>query len=97
MLLLGRVSTGVGMFPRLLCALITTPGRWFVWTQGLHASPAAVHLLTTPGCRSVQIQPHLDVRFDTMSYRPTVFFNEFWQMRDNLIPVNSTLQVRIQE
>lgn len=57
------------------------------------AFPIPCHL--TAAFFLVQIQPHLDVHFDTMSYKPTIFFNEFWQMRDNLIPVNSTLQEQV--
>ncbi|KAK9917974.1 hypothetical protein WJX75_000180 [Coccomyxa subellipsoidea] len=37
------------------------------------------------------IKPYLDVDFDTMTYKPSIFFNEFWMLRDTLIPVNETL------
>ena len=66
-------------------------------SAGVHALTDAAHAchLTAAVHSLVQIQPHLDAQFDTMSYKPTVFFNEFWQMRDNLIPVNSTLQEQV--
>ena len=38
-----------------------------------------------------QVAPHLDIDWDSMSYRPTVFFNEFWTLRENLVPVNGSL------
>ncbi|CAL8463959.1 g3494 [Coccomyxa elongata] len=37
------------------------------------------------------IKPFLDVDFDAMTYTPSIFFNEFWMLRDTLIPVNETL------
>ena len=27
-----------------------------------------------------------------MTYYPTIFFNEFWTLRENLIPINETLK-----
>lgn len=39
----------------------------------------------------LQIKPFLDVDFDAMTYTPSIFFNEFWMLRDTLIPVNETL------
>jgi hypothetical protein len=28
---------------------------------------------------------------ETMTYKPTVFFNDFWLMRKHLVPVNETV------
>ena len=35
--------------------------------------------------------PHLDIDWDSMSYRPIIFFNEFWHLHENLVPVNASL------
>ena len=40
----------------------------------------------------MQIKAYLDPNFESMTYYPTVFFNEFWLLRDNLIPVNETVK-----
>jgi hypothetical protein len=40
----------------------------------------------------LQVGPHLDIDWDSMSYRPVIFFNEFWQLREILVPVNETLK-----
>ncbi|EIE18938.1 cleft lip and palate transmembrane 1 [Coccomyxa subellipsoidea C-169] len=37
------------------------------------------------------IKEYLDVDFDMMTYKPSVFFNDFWMLRDTLVPVNETL------
>ncbi|XP_010252372.1 PREDICTED: cleft lip and palate transmembrane protein 1 homolog [Nelumbo nucifera] len=37
------------------------------------------------------IAPYLNVNPKTLNYYPTVFFNEFWLLRDKLIPINETV------
>ncbi|XP_061369887.1 uncharacterized protein LOC133312662 [Gastrolobium bilobum] len=37
------------------------------------------------------IAPHLSIDPITGNYYPTVFFNEFWLLRDKLIPINETV------
>ncbi|KAJ9176993.1 hypothetical protein P3X46_012250 [Hevea brasiliensis] len=37
------------------------------------------------------IAPYLNVEPSTGNYYPTIFFNEFWLLRDKLIPVNETV------
>ena len=39
----------------------------------------------------MQVKNHLDPNFDSMTYYPTIYFNEFWLLRDHLIPVNDTV------
>ena len=41
---------------------------------------------------AMQIKAHLDPNFESMTYYPTIYFNEFWMLRQNLIPVNETLR-----
>ena len=43
-------------------------------------------------CVTVQVKNHLDPNFESMTYYPTIYFNEFWLLRDNLIPVNDTVE-----
>lgn len=38
-----------------------------------------------------QMAPLLDVDIATMTYAPTLWLNDFWLMRDYLLPLNSTL------
>ncbi|CBI27698.3 hypothetical protein VitviT2T_011292 [Vitis vinifera] len=38
------------------------------------------------------IAPYLNVEPSTRNYYPTVFFNEFWLLRDKLIPINDTVK-----
>ena len=40
----------------------------------------------------MQIKAHLDPNFESMTYYPTVYFNEFWVLRENLIPLNETVK-----
>uniref|UniRef100_A0A5B7AXP3 Cleft lip and palate transmembrane protein 1 n=1 Tax=Davidia involucrata TaxID=16924 RepID=A0A5B7AXP3_DAVIN len=37
------------------------------------------------------IAPYLNVEPSTGNYYPTIFFNEFWLLRDKLIPINETV------
>lgn len=37
------------------------------------------------------IEPHLNIEPKTGNYYPTVFFNEFWLLRDKLIMINDTI------
>ncbi|KAJ8765303.1 hypothetical protein K2173_012000 [Erythroxylum novogranatense] len=37
------------------------------------------------------IAPYINVEPNTGNYFPTVFFNEFWLLRDKLIPINATV------
>ncbi|XP_030462722.1 uncharacterized protein LOC115682599 [Syzygium oleosum] len=37
------------------------------------------------------IAPYLNVEPSTGSYYPTIYFNEFWLLRDKLIPINETV------
>ncbi|KAA8531264.1 hypothetical protein F0562_005977 [Nyssa sinensis] len=37
------------------------------------------------------IAPNLNVEPSTGNYYPTIFFNEFWLLRDKLIPINETV------
>ncbi|KAL2497989.1 Transmembrane CLPTM1 family protein [Abeliophyllum distichum] len=37
------------------------------------------------------IAPHLNIEPSQGNYYPTVFFNEFWLLRDKLIPINETV------
>ncbi len=47
---------------------------------------------TPSDCQYIaQIKEYLDVDFDMMTYKPSVFFNDFWMLRDTLVPVNETL------
>lgn len=39
----------------------------------------------------MQIKTYLDPNFEAMTYYPTIFFNEFWLLRENLIPINETV------
>ena len=43
-------------------------------------------------CVTVQVKNHLDPNFESMTYYPTIYFNEFWMLRDHLIPVNDTVK-----
>eukprot|EP00891_Asterochloris_glomerata_P007997 jgi/Astpho2/7997/fgenesh1_pm.00119_%23_6_t len=38
-----------------------------------------------------QIAPHMSLDPVRMEYAPTLFFNEFWLLRDHLIPLNETV------
>ncbi|XP_022868681.1 cleft lip and palate transmembrane protein 1 homolog [Olea europaea var. sylvestris] len=38
------------------------------------------------------IAPYLNIEPSQRSYYPTVFFNEFWLLRDKLIPINETVE-----
>jgi len=38
-----------------------------------------------------QVKPHLDVDYGDMTYRPVVWFNEFWLLRDKLVPLNGSV------
>lgn len=38
------------------------------------------------------IAPYLNVEMETGNYYPTVFFNEFWLLRNKLIPLNDTVK-----
>ncbi len=40
----------------------------------------------------MQIKAHLDPNFDSMTYYPTIYFNEFWILRENLVPLNETVK-----
>ncbi|KAK4417458.1 Cleft lip and palate transmembrane protein 1 [Sesamum alatum] len=37
------------------------------------------------------IAPYLNIEPSTGNYYPTIFFNEFWLLRDKLIPINETV------
>ncbi len=39
----------------------------------------------------MQIKAHLDPNFESMTYYPTIYFNEFWILRENLVPLNETV------
>lgn len=39
----------------------------------------------------LQIAEHMSFDVTSMEYYPTIFFNEFWLLRDYLIPVNETV------
>ena len=39
-----------------------------------------------------QIAPHMSLDPVRMEYTPTLFFNEFWLLRDHLIPLNETVE-----
>ena len=39
----------------------------------------------------MQVKNHLDPNLESMTYYPTIYFNEFWLLRDHLIPVNDTV------
>lgn len=41
---------------------------------------------------NVQVAKVLTVDYEKMSYLPAVFFNDFWLLRDYLIPMNSTVK-----
>ena len=43
-------------------------------------------------CVIVQVKNHLNPNFESMTYYPTIYFNEFWMLRDHLIPVNDTVK-----
>ncbi|XAR51054.1 hypothetical protein NMG60_11005563 [Bertholletia excelsa] len=38
------------------------------------------------------ISPYLNIEPKTGNYYPTIFFNEFWLLRDKLIPINDTVK-----
>ena len=38
-----------------------------------------------------QVKPHLHVDYDDMTYFPTVWFNEFWLLRDKMVPLNGSV------
>ena len=40
----------------------------------------------------LQVSPHLEIDQAAMNYFPIVFFNEFWLLRDKLIPLNETVE-----
>lgn len=40
---------------------------------------------------SLQQQPWVHLDNDTKTYLPTVFFNDFWTLRDYMVPVNDTV------
>ena len=40
----------------------------------------------------MQLAPHLVVDPEQHSYYPVVFFNEFWLLKDQLVPLNETVQ-----
>lgn len=41
---------------------------------------------------AMQIKAHLDPNFESMTYYPTIYFNEFWVLRENLVPLNETVK-----
>ena len=41
--------------------------------------------------RAVQIKKAITVDFEKMSYFPPIFFNDFWLLKDYLIPMNETV------
>ena len=40
----------------------------------------------------MQIRKGITVDFEKMSYFPAIFFNDFWLLKDYLIPMNSTVK-----
>lgn len=40
----------------------------------------------------VQIRKAITVDFEKMSYFPPIFFNDFWLLKDYLVPLNSTVK-----
>ena len=38
-----------------------------------------------------QIKPHISQDHEDMTYYPIVWFNEFWLLRDKLLPLNETV------
>lgn len=43
-------------------------------------------------CRLLQIRKVITVDFERMSYFPPIFFNDFWLLKDYMIPMNSTVK-----
>ena len=41
----------------------------------------------------MQVAEHMTFDPVAMEYYPTIFFNDFWVLRDHLIPVNETVKV----
>ena len=39
----------------------------------------------------MQVADHMNFDHVAMEYYPTLFFNEFWLLRDYLIPINETV------
>lgn len=39
----------------------------------------------------MQVAEHMSFDIKNMEYYPTIFFNEFWLLRDYLIPINETV------
>ena len=38
-----------------------------------------------------QIKPHISLDYEDMTYYPIVWFNEFWLLRDKLLPLNESV------
>lgn len=39
----------------------------------------------------IQVAQHMSFDVTNMEYYPTIFFNEFWLLRDYLVPINDTV------
>ena len=44
-----------------------------------------------PHTADLQQQPWIHLDNSTRTYLPTVFFNDFWTLRDYMVPVNDTV------
>ena len=40
---------------------------------------------------SLQMQPHMDIEWETGEWYPSVYFNDFWLLRDHLVMMNETV------
>lgn len=47
--------------------------------------------VTKDDCAYIQVAEHMTFDPVAMEYYPTLFFNEFWLLRDYLIPMNETV------
>ena len=69
--------------------LVPTGQRSTPTTSILDACPAGT--LDSSRSHGVQVQERLEVDREAMEYYPSIFFNDFWILKDHLIPMNDTV------
>lgn len=63
-------------------------GRWN------NAQHTQVDHFTKYGAKAIPapLAPHLLINHATHTYDPVVFFNDFWMLRERLVPMNESVQ-----
>ena len=56
------------------------------WQQVDHFTKYGVKAIPAP------LAPHLLINHATHTYDPVVFFNDFWMLRERLVPMNESVQ-----